>query len=97
MSLVRSNLRFEPMCHHFTREEAEALSVEAFDRLCLADQIYLFNNHPNEYCRLTGRSYEQTEANTPPVKSKEQEFAEEFERIVDDAFVRVLGHRAGEL
>ncbi len=96
MSYVQSNLCFEPQCRHYTAEEAAQLTEQEFDRLPLSDHIYLYNNHPNEYARLSGRPYEQTEANTPPVKSKEQLFAEAFEKAVDDAFIRVCGHKAGE-
>ncbi len=97
MSLVISNFQLPDRSHGFTDAEAQSLTVEQFDKLPLSERMNLYNNHPSEYARLSGEPYEQAEANTPtPTKTREEMFAEAFEKAVDDAFIRVCGHKAGE-
>lgn len=96
MSYVQSNIQFPDRSHGFTEAEAEALTQEKFDKLPICDQISLYNNHRGIYDKLTGKQTANDTDTQADAKTKVEDFATEFERIVDNAFIRVLGHKAGE-
>lgn len=107
MSYVQSNLSYEPQTHGYTEEEVQGMTASVFYDLPLNDAIYIYNNYPNEYARLTGKETKPTDSITTADTAKQsrattratqaRDFATEFEKVVDDAFIRVCGHRAGEL
>ena len=79
--------------HDYTAEEVSALNAEQFDRLALQDQIHIYNVYPAEYSRLTGNTSDATTAHDAPEptpEAKARQFADEFERVVDNAIHRAF-------
>lgn len=93
MSYVKTTIQFPDISHGFTEEEARKLTVEEFDELPLSDQMHLFNNHRSVYDRLTGKSNDDTalqNAPEPTPEDREKQFADKFERVVDNAIHRAF-------
>lgn len=91
MSHVITTIQFPDKSHGFTVEEAEALTQAEFDALPLCELVNLYNNHRHVYDRLTGHSTDiATSSTTPQDTTPEKAFAEEFEKIVDDAIRRAF-------
>lgn len=93
MSYVKTTIQFPDRSHGLTEEEARKLTVEEFDELPLSDQMHLFNNHRSVYDRLTGKSNDDTalqNAPEPTPEDREKQFADEFERVVDNAIHRAF-------
>lgn len=103
MSHVKSNIQFPYKPHGMTADDIPKLTKADFDALTLSQQIFVYNTDIDAYNRLTGHSTDVTTSSTAPQdttpqgKTPEQAFADDFERIVDDAFERVLGHKCGEI
>ena len=92
MSLVVTDFynRIPNKGHHFTDEEAETLTVEAFDKLSLSDQLNLFESHRSVYDRLVnGNSADNTEATTD-TRTDAERFCDEFEERLDRALHNVF-------
>lgn len=96
MQYYKSNLVFPDRSHGFTDAEAEALTQEKFDQLPICDQISLYNNHRGIYDKLTGKQTANDTDTQADAKTKAEDFADSFEKLIDDAFIRVCGHKAGE-
>lgn len=93
MSHVRTNFAdiFVKNIREYTADELETMTSEQFDALPIADQIHIFNQHRDVYNRLTGKNTDDTTTHTEDsTRTKEQLFADEFERRLDEALARAF-------
>ena len=91
MSHVRTNFDiFVRNVREYNAEELEQMTSEQFDALPLSDQISIYNGHRSEYDRLTGRAEDTTTHTEDSTRTKEQIFADEFEKRLDETLARAF-------
>jgi len=91
MSYVKSNFDvFTQSARDFSIAELESMTVEQFEALPLSDQVAIYNHHPEQYARLTGRAHEDTATANSDNRSHAEQFADEFERRINDVITRAF-------
>ena len=96
MSHVKSNFNvFTKEVRDFSIDELATMTTEQFDALPLSDQVAIYNHHPEQYARLTGRATEDTATATSDNRSHAEQFADEFERRINDVITRAFHPQNG--
>ena len=91
MSYVKSNFDvFTKSVRDFSADEVATMTTEQFDALPLCDQVAIYNNHPEQYDRLTGKVTEDTATANSDNRSHAEQFADEFERRINDVITRAF-------